>query len=45
MVTHHHRRHRYNAQTKSDLTKKDINPMGGFPHYGMVNNDYLMIKV
>jgi len=35
---------KYNAQTKSDLTKKDINPMGGFPHYGMVNNDYLMIK-
>lgn len=35
---------KYNAQTKSDLTKKDINPMGGFPHYGLVNNDYLMIR-
>jgi len=35
---------KYNGQTKSDLTKKDINPLGGFPHYGQVNNDFLMIK-
>jgi len=27
---------KFNAQTKSDLTKKDITPMGGFPHYGVV---------
>jgi large subunit ribosomal protein L3e len=25
-------------------TEKDITPMGGFPHYGIVNHDYLMIK-
>merc|ERR1711991_524332 len=30
--------------TAADLTPKDINPMGGFPHYGMVNNAWLMIK-
>ena len=32
------------ASTEADLTVKDINPMGGFPHYGMVRNDWLMIK-
>ena len=32
------------ASTESDLTKKDINPLGGFPHYGMVRNDWIMIK-
>lgn len=32
------------AKTQSDLTEKDINPLGGFVHYGMVNNDFLMIK-
>jgi large subunit ribosomal protein L3e len=25
-------------------TEKDITPMGGFPHYGIVKEDYLMIK-
>eukprot|EP00178_Gracilaria_changii_P008271 TRINITY_DN2537_c0_g2_i3.p2 TRINITY_DN2537_c0_g2~~TRINITY_DN2537_c0_g2_i3.p2 ORF type:complete len:393 (-),score=73.62 TRINITY_DN2537_c0_g2_i3:21-1052(-) len=35
---------KYNGQTKSDLTKKDINPLGGFPRYGFVNNDFLLIK-
>jgi len=35
---------KYNGQTKSDLTKKDINPLGGFPHYGLVNNDFIVIK-
>ncbi|RZR84574.1 hypothetical protein BHM03_00011427 [Ensete ventricosum] len=25
-------------------TEKDITPMGGFPHYGIVKDDYLMIK-
>ncbi|VAI14986.1 unnamed protein product [Triticum turgidum subsp. durum] len=25
-------------------TEKDITPMGGFPHYGVVKGDYLMIK-
>ncbi|XP_003382777.1 PREDICTED: 60S ribosomal protein L3-like [Amphimedon queenslandica] len=33
-----------NGGTKSDLTKKRITPMGGFPHYGVVNNDFLMVK-
>jgi len=32
------------AKTEFDLTKKDITPMGGFPHYGIVKNDYLMLK-
>lgn len=32
------------AATEYDLTDKSINPMGGFPHYGEVNNDFLMIK-
>jgi len=26
------------------LTEKTINPMGGFPHYGLVKEDFLMIK-
>jgi large subunit ribosomal protein L3e len=26
------------------MTEKDITPMGGFPHYGVVKDDYLMIK-
>jgi len=33
-----------NATTESDLTPKTINPMGGFPHYGVVKEDYAMIK-
>ena len=33
-----------NATTEADLTKKCITPMGGFPHYGIVKNDYLMLK-
>ena len=33
-----------NAKTKFDITDKDITPMGGFPHYGVVKNDFLMIK-
>ena len=32
------------GSTQFDLTKKSINPMGGFPHYGLVKNDFLMIK-
>lgn len=32
------------ASTDFDVTKKDITPMGGFPHYGVVNEDFLMIK-
>jgi len=33
-----------NGTTEADLTEKTINPMGGFPHYGMVNEDFLMLK-
>lgn len=33
-----------NASTEYDLTDKSITPMGGFPHYGEVNNDFVMIK-
>merc|ERR1712157_132915 len=33
-----------NGSTEADLTKKSINPVGGFPHYGEVKNDFLMIK-
>ncbi|EFX88511.1 hypothetical protein DAPPUDRAFT_206128 [Daphnia pulex] len=33
-----------NAATEYDLTDKSITPMGGFPHYGEVNNDFVMIK-
>merc|ERR1712002_540693 len=33
-----------NASTEYDLTEKSITSMGGFPHYGEVNNDFIMIK-
>jgi len=33
-----------NASTESDITKKGITPMGGFPHYGIVKNDFLILK-
>jgi large subunit ribosomal protein L3e len=33
-----------NASTPADLTVKTITPLGGFPHYGVVNEDYVMIK-
>jgi len=32
------------ATTATDLTEKKITPLGGFPHYGIVNNDFLMLK-
>ncbi|ORX93058.1 60S ribosomal protein L3 [Basidiobolus meristosporus CBS 931.73] len=32
------------ASTEYDLTAKNITPMGGFPHYGNVNEDFIMIK-
>jgi large subunit ribosomal protein L3e len=32
-----------NASTDFDLTEKSITPMGGFPHYGEVYNDYVML--
>merc|ERR1712080_504844 len=33
-----------NAATEYDIADKSINPMGGFPHYGEVKQDFLMIK-
>merc|ERR1712050_381439 len=33
-----------NGSTAFDLTEKSINPVGGFPHYGEVKNDFVMIK-
>jgi len=33
-----------NASTQADLTLKAITPLGGFPHYGVVTNDYIMVK-
>jgi large subunit ribosomal protein L3e len=33
-----------NTTTTQDLTVKAITPLGGFPHYGEVNEDYLMLK-
>jgi len=32
------------AKTEHDLTAKQITPMGGFPHYGVVDQDYLLLK-
>jgi len=32
------------GSTDFDLTEKSVNPMGGFPHYGEVNEDFLIIK-
>jgi large subunit ribosomal protein L3e len=33
-----------NGSTAADLTEKKITPMGGFPHYGIVTQDFLMLK-
>lgn len=33
-----------NATTEADAIEKNITPMGGFPHYGEVNQDFLMVK-
>jgi len=33
-----------NAKTEADPTEKNITPLGGFPHYGTVNEDYLMLR-
>jgi len=32
------------GSTEFDLTKKGITPMGGFPHYGAVSEDWVMLK-
>ncbi|KAG8506399.1 60S ribosomal protein L3-like [Galemys pyrenaicus] len=33
-----------NASTSYDITDKSITPLGGFPHYGEVNNDFVILK-
>ncbi len=33
-----------NATTKADPTEKNITPMGGFPHYGIVRDDFIVVK-
>jgi len=33
-----------NGSTDADATDKTITPLGGFPHYGIVKNDFLMVK-
>jgi len=30
--------------TENDLTEKAITPLGGFSHYGEVNEDWVMVK-
>ena len=32
-----------NATTGADLTEKRITPLGGFPHYGVVDEDFLLM--
>merc|ERR1719223_96895 len=32
------------AMTENDLTEKGITPMGGFSHYGEINEDWVMLK-
>jgi large subunit ribosomal protein L3e len=34
----------HGAGTDFDVSSKEITPMGGFPHYGVIKEDYLMIK-
>lgn len=33
-----------NAKTETDPVEKAITPLGGFPHYGCINQDFLMLK-
>ncbi|CAI4231143.1 unnamed protein product [Auanema sp. JU1783] len=33
-----------NGSTEADITNKTINPMGGFPRYGVVNQDFIMLR-
>jgi len=34
----------WNGATAADVTEKNITPLGGFPHYGVVDDYFLMIK-
>lgn len=33
-----------NATTEADAVEKNITPLGGFPHYGVVNHDFVMVR-
>jgi len=33
-----------NASTEFDATKKTITPLGGFPHFGVIKEDFVMLK-
>lgn len=33
-----------NASTEADLSTKQITPMGGFPRYGIIRDDFVMVK-
>jgi len=33
-----------NASTEADAHVKNITPIGGFPHYGIVNEDFLLLR-
>jgi len=33
-----------NASTEADLSKKTITPLGGFPHFGIVKEDFVILK-
>mmetsp|Transcript_32338 Transcript_32338/g.55970 ORF Transcript_32338/g.55970 Transcript_32338/m.55970 type:complete len:400 (-) Transcript_32338:44-1243(-) len=33
-----------NASTTNDITEKRITPLGGFPQYGVINHDFLLLK-
>jgi large subunit ribosomal protein L3e len=33
-----------NATTDADITEKNITPLGGFPHYGVVKDDFIILK-
>ena len=35
----------HSGTTEYDVTEKGITPVGGFPHYGIVNEDFIMLKV
>jgi large subunit ribosomal protein L3e len=35
---------KHSGSTAVDLTVKHITPLGGFPHYGIVKQDFLMVK-
>lgn len=33
-----------NASTEADAHVKNITPIGGFPHYGIINEDFLLLR-